>query len=737
MGRPGRPVAGARTRVLTAVVGALVGAALVAVTPGAAPATAVPARPGHPTAGEPPARTAAAAGTLRVDLASVAPAVALAGGDVTLSGTLTNTGPDVVTDPTVTVRAGATLTRRAEVSTWSADAATGTGATLARTALRGAIEPGGGLSFTITVPAVGRDRPQTWGAVPVSIDAGGPGLHTFLGYQRVKQYVPLDLAVAAPLVRDPVAALDGGGPSREQAWQTVTGPGSRLARIIDATADHPVTWIVDPALVTPAAPPTEAPAQPPTTPATPPPSAATTATDDTAYAATATEAATRTALADRIVANASGHSTVVLPVGDPDVLAVGAAGPLTDAMRTAVERADTAARALGATSGIAWAAGGAWSPSLPDAARAAYGDRLRAVLVSSAWFTATPTTPGALHESASGLPLLAGDARLGDLLGATSARGSGALLAQRLVAETAVLLGELPGTARAVAAVAPRAFDPDPAALEAVLSTMTQIPWVTPVTLPTLLTGPDVRVGAPPKATPALPASPLTPAAATALAADLDRVAALAPVRGDGLTWAQRWRQTATGLLATSWRDHPGGWATVSAAVHAAATEVGRGVRVAPRQINFLADAGRIQIVVVNDLDVPVRDLTLTLTPDSPILRLDTASVPLTIDARSRTAVVLQATALAAGSVPIRTTISAPGGTVIRENAAVQIRVTPTGAWLYWAIGAVALLLLLIGLLRTWRRRRRPATDVRPVGPGAGPATGGPFAATDDDEDDE
>ena len=46
-------------------------------------------------------------------------------------------------------------------------------------------------------------------------------------------------------------------------------------------------------------------------------------------------------------------------------------------------------------------------------------------------------------------------------------------------------------------------------------------------------------------------------------------------------------------------------------------------------------------------------------------------------------------TALAAGPVPLRTTLTTPDGTVIGQGADVQVRVTPTGNWVYWGLGGV------------------------------------------------
>src|SRR5690606_22854442 len=91
--------------------------------------------------------------------------------------------------------------------------------------------------------------PATYGALPLSVESGGASVRTFAGYQRIKQYEPMSVAFAVPLTLDPDPDLFGDeGPQREQAWATALGPGSRLGRVLDATAQAPVTWAVDPTL---------------------------------------------------------------------------------------------------------------------------------------------------------------------------------------------------------------------------------------------------------------------------------------------------------------------------------------------------------------------------------------------------------------------------------------------------------------------------------------------------------
>jgi hypothetical protein len=143
-----------------------------------------------------------------------------------------------------------------------------------------------------------------------------------------------------------------------------------------------------------------------------------------------------------------------------------------------------------------------------------------------------------------------------------------------------------------------------------------------------------------------------------------------------------------------------------------AAAQTTTAVKVAAGTINFLADSGRLQITVTNDLEVPVENVKLTVEASNPRLRIDSQPPVLRIGPKSRAVVNVGVTALAAGPVPLRTILTTPDGTVVGQGADVQVRVTPTGDWVYWVLGGFAGLILLLGLVRTFRHRpaRRVAT---------------------------
>ena len=79
----------------------------------------------------------------------------------------------------------------------------------------------------------------------------------------------------------------------------------------------------------------------------------------------------------------------------------------------------------------------------------------------------------------------------------------------------------------------------------------------------------------------------------------------------------------------------------------------------------------------------------------------------------------LNVTAIAAGLVPIEAVLTTPNGTPLGQNARVDVRVQPPSVWIYWALGAVAGIILVLGTYRSMRRgstrASRPAAQEIPL----------------------
>jgi len=96
------------------------------------------------------------------------------------------------------------------------------------------------------------------------------------------------------------------------------------------------------------------------------------------------------------------------------------------------------------------------------------------------------------------------------------------------------------------------------------------------------------------------------------------------------------------------------------------------------------------------------------LTVDHPILRIENGPQPVEVGANSRSTVAFDASAIASGKVQVTAVVRAADGTNLSEPTTFTVRVSPTSDWIYWALGAVALVVIIIGIARMALRPRPP-----------------------------
>lgn len=698
-------------------------------------------------AGGQPARAAGAvtgaataspvAGPASVTLRSITPPVAVPRASITISGTVRNAGRVRIDAPMVRALIGNSgLTSREAVSEWATPAGEQPVSEVASSPLAPSLAPGDVAAFTLIVPATAISHRESFAVLPVSVDVVGTtaevtgslgSQHTFLPtLASIKAYDPLSIAWLVPLSLDPDPALHGtDSAARALAWTKAIGTGSRLDKVITGTDSTKVTWAIDPAVLgPPPAPAAEGPsttAGPTPSPTTPPGQGGATKADPVAEATTA--------LANRLRAAAPRHTLWSLPYADPDLAALLplASGPR--ALDALISHPSGLEAAVGRTrTGIAWPVDGTLTPEREEELRKAYSSSglAAAVISASTRPTGSGHTEDAGRKTAGGLPLLAYDQALSRTFAETSATASGAITIQRFLADSMTLLGERPGTPhRSVLVAAPRTFAGDPNVLGSFFAAIAQAPWLTPTSTDLVLAAagtaaPEVPfVGttvtppsptSPPTASPSAPdqliaaASPLTEARLRNISGTIAAIDGLASITDDAQLFQARWTDAQEQELSSRWRGHARGIADIDAATQAAITSVSRRVRVVPSSVNFFADRGVLQITVVNDLAVPVHDVHLTLTPGQPRLRIDQQPGPLKIGAKSRTNVRLEVTAMAAGLVPVEAALTTANGTPLGQEARVNVRVQPTSTWVYWVLGGLAGVILVLGVYRSLRR---------------------------------
>jgi hypothetical protein len=672
---------------------------------------------------------------LEITLSTVSPGIARPGQRVTITGTISNRGTTAVPRPTVQAVLGSDpLAMRRDVQRWAEAGGPAQGTVVGRQQLSAGLAPGGTAAFRVDIRGAAGLRTAAYGALPLSIEVGGTSLRTFVGYQRQKQYQPLRVAWAVPLTLDADPDLFGArGEARDQAWETALGAGSRLARVVESTQSAPVTWAIDPTLL---------------------PSLLPVQTQDTGGTGAGSssgggsaESAAREAMEQRIRASAATHSPWVLPDTDADVAAVADAGVSSNLASSLVTRAGSVAQTIGGRADIAWPADGRHSAPRESALRRLYAQpRLAGLVAAQSTLPLDAATQDAHRRSSDGLPVLAYDDQLSALFARTGTAESAVVSAQRFIAESVALLDERPGTSdRSVLIAAPRSFNPDPTATAAFLRTAASVPWLAPVSTSTLLgeaaravpmpkqvgtrpsptttpgaTGtPGSTDGPSPTPTPVDPyagsRAVLTRARLGGLEQSLRTVRGVALIRDDGDGFSRTWVRATEQLASSRWRPARSAWAELDGRVSAATDETTSSIRVSRRNINFLAETGRLQITVTNDLDVAVENVKLTLEPANPRLRIDNQPPVLRIGPNSRATAIVSVTTLAAGLVPIRTTLTTPDGTVIGQGADVQVRVTPTGDWVYWTLGAFAGIVLVLGIWRSVRHKPAPVNAADPA----------------------
>ena len=657
---------------------------------------ATPGVPGRPAAPVSPVADDAAP---QLTLASVTPAILTGNADLTVTGTYRNTGSTPVTRPVLRIVAAQSsrVMTRAEVRAWAGRTEPAQGTEVGRTTIGTTLAPGAAAPFRLVVRGLAdHDRSATYGAVPISVESGTTSVRTFAGFQRLKQYQPIAISWAVPLTLDADPALFGAeGAPREAAWANALGAGSRIGRVLDATDSAPVTWALDPSLT---------------------PSLLTEPVDTGDE--NAQERMVRAAVEQRITGGAARHTPWVLPDTDADVGAIAGDGSAQDVVRGLVDRAAAVATRLDGRADVAWPADGGYTSTTEAGLRSLFrSPALAGQVVSSSVVPVADdgSTPAATQRSRTGLGLLASDDSLSTLLAGTSTPGQALLSAQQFVAESAALLNELPGTqGRTVFVTAPRGFDPDPVGASTFFATAASIPWLATTSTDAQLTAARravpltaAPVTRPSTTVPATARPVLTARRAATLETTLRTVRGVALIRDDpGNDFARTWGRATEQLASARWRANPTGWNTLNARVEAASSETTTALRVAAGTINFLAESGRLQITVLNDLPVAVKDVKLAVAASNPRLRIDSQPPSLRIGARSRATVNVSVTALAAGPVPLRTTLTTPDGTVIGQGADVQVRVTPTGDWVYWGLGGLGGVILLVGLVRSFGRRK-------------------------------
>lgn len=441
-----------------------------------------------------------------------------------------------------------------------------------------------------------------------------------------------------------------------------------------------------------------------------------------------------------------------LPVADPDTGALLDLGAETEDVAALVGRPPVEPLVAAGRTDIAWPVSteldDAMVASLTDVWRMAGGatgaaglrnGSLAAVLLPSSGIEGETFTGSAARSYASGTRLLGYDERLSGVVAAAGTPDQDGRSVQRFLAETMAVYQQRPAEDRSLVVAIPRGTHVDADTLRELTGAAHGAPWLAETSAGELLDTrdagdqavPAVVVPPPPpptgegdgtgtnstRADAGVPApgnltayttpgpSPLTTGRVAQVEEARASLAGASEIVPGSEEADATWRRVLDGQYSTRWRQDTAGWSASVDRVVALAREILTGLTINPTTINFFADEGLIRITVTNDLPVQIDNLQMTVSPGNARLRILGQPDPITIGPESRATVQFRARAIAAGEVPLSTTLSTPNGTPVGQEAETSVRVRPAGVWIYWLLGGVAGVILVLGLVRALRPR--------------------------------
>lgn len=682
-----------------------------------------------PPAGAVPALTPTSA-QVRIAVTGLSPTVITRNTTVRMSGLITNTTNQTLTEPILRLQAGRPLRSRAA---------------LARADARPPLDSVGICDFHSLGPALAphQTRPfstacgakrlgmSTAGVYPLlvninAVQADGSTarvgeMHTYLPFFPIRPRAPVRVSWMWPVVDQPRQLLSGD--FTDNSLATSFGPTGRLYRVVrsalDAPADVPLLVPIDPNVVV---------------------AAATMAAPDHAYrvrrptsraaiAAGRTNASAWLGLLRALIAR-PGVTVLALPYGNPDIVALRRAG-LSDEIGRAFARGGAV---LASNLGVTDAARIAWPPGGELDAATLYAlapEQFAGIILAPDALrdgAPSPTPVAALRGLNTNTEALITDATLDTLIRPVYTGGF-RLNEQRFAAELAAIAASPGSTPHTVlVAPAPR-FDPGDR-LAAMVRISATVPWAQTEPINSLIDSPPVDAGplvyARSAGSAELPSSVTEELAAAAHA--LTDFAGALDNNAVEATLAPAY-DTLLSASSASWRTDPAG-------ADAFRSEVSNRIRALTEQVFIvqpaqgtysLASSGSPLVVTVeNTLDSAITVRINITARGTAGFRVHPAS-SYVIPAHGRPTIKVPASVERSGVFGVSVRLSTPGGTQLGPVVDVQVRSTAYGrVALGITFGALTLLFVLV-IRRLYRRLRpRPSVHATSSAPATSGAPGSP-----------
>lgn len=741
-----------RLRSLTAIVGTAGTAVALGSVVGLAPAQAAPTAPTAPTTPG-TARQSGPNAELRVqeltpkDLAPGQQAT-----EITIRGTVANTGTEPLTSVQVRLHRGSLINTRSELHQSDDDTAafapvsTCEWSALALPGRSGALAPGQTAPFQYRCP-IDQLSMSLIGIYPLALRAQATTASdpTFTLVGETHTYLPSfpDGVTAKtrvswlwPLVDRPHRLSDE-AEFVDDDLATSVSPGGRLDRLLSAAekakGDVRLTLAVDPALI-----------------------------DDLHQmeqgyrvgASAGRHGPAARAWLDRLAALASKNPVMVLPYADPDLVALKRTG-MADLASTTPDDAKIVTDRLGhpEVTGLAWPTGGALTQEALDTL---LRQGTSAVVLAPEALPGqpvtgpTPSSVAALHDTNNSHAVaLVPDPDVATTVSGGEERGGGPRLTeQRYLAELAMITAEAPSRGRDILVAPPRRWNPDPATAAAMLSDTAGMSW--------LSSGSAAELA---HHQPQVDRGPL-------VYPEPAHEAELPKTQTDTLARLRSWindfgtafvdETTADRLMgpydralqraaSSAWRDDQDAGRRFTASLDQQIAKMRSGVHIVKPSgsgvYNLASSNSPLFLTVANDLDDPVR-IKLRITSRGTPGFTTTDIGEQVIQARTRRTIQVPTTVQRSGLFVVDALLTTPGGQPLGDGGEpVQLKVRSTAYGIIGLVitGSAMVLFLLLAIRRLVLRARRRANApvAAATDPGAGTGTPGELGAGPDGHDDQ
>ncbi|WP_228976209.1 DUF6049 family protein [Streptomyces sp. DH12] len=698
-------------------------------------------------------RTPTRAGGVDVALDTLSPSAPVKGDTLSIGGTVTNQGRETVDQARVDVHVGPRLSSRGAIE----DATRRTGFSVDEDgkALGGTftvtlpeLPSGTSREFALTVPVdkLGLDDEGVY-QLGVTLSGRTPsnpydevlGIErTFLPWQPAATGSKTQLTVLWPLISPAHLSAETGSDDQQTPVFESDGlaaelaPGGRLERMVTLGAELPVTWVIDPDLLTTVEAMTG--------------EYQVRSGDTTVAGKNQTVAKQWLDALDKAV---QGDKVVALPYGDPDLASLAHRGGRVSSslshLRPATELAESAVETIlhvKPSVEYAWPAEGAVDPSIIDVATSAGADKV--ITRSDSMREDLSYTPNAARPIGGGTTAVVSDAVLSTAFQGDMARSGDATLAvQRFLAHTLAVTQERPGTGRSVV-VAPQRMPTGSQAesLADALRVLGAQRWTQPSdVIAATAVKPD------PKATTGVPSArkyprelarrelPMTVFQQVRTTQDtLDNFKVI-------LTAAHRvvtpFGNAIKREMSTSWRGRPVEAAAYGRSVQAHLESLTGEVKLIDKSdLTLSGRSATIPVTVQNKLVQGVHHLVLRLESTKPTrLKLNDgkaiAELPVRIEGGHSQSVKFTASANANGPVPVRAQLYTEDGRRYGPQMEFTVKVSEITSTVMLVIAGGVLLLVLAGV-RMYTQRKRAAARGGDADPADGPDTVPPVAEGDD-----